>query len=249
MQCNASGIAARMMEVMDVPTAGQCASCAARERCWPAGLRAGEFAAMEQAVAMRVSVPRGARVVRSGAPFKNIYAVRTGLFKTCRATPDGEEQITGFHMSGEFLGLDGVAYETHICDAVAQVDSEVCALSFPCLEAFARADPRMQRHLHHILGRELSRVNWRLRYVGSLRADERVAGVLVDLADRAQARGLSAQDLSLNMSREELGNYLGLRLETVSRVFARMVAKGIVEVRLRKVRILDRGALLSLALR
>jgi len=224
-----------------------CGSCLARTLCWPAGLSNQDLLRVEDAVATRLPVARGDSVIRGGAPFKAIYAVRTGVFKTRLITPDGGEQITGFQMSGEFLGLDGVAHETHVCDAIAQTDSEVCVLPFHRLEELARADPRLQRHLHRTLGREVSRVQLGLRQAGSLRADERVAGVLMDLADRAQARGLSPRELALNMSREELGNYLGLRLETVSRVFTRMVAKGIVEVRQRQVRILDRGALLHLA--
>ena len=220
-----------------------CSSCSLRELCLPVGLSAPELEQLDSLVGARRSVRRGEALFHRAEPFTALYAVRTGFFKTCSSTEDGREQVTGFQMAGELLGLDGIGENVHSCDAVALEDSQVCVLPYGKLEELAREFTGLQRQLHRIMSREIVREHGVMMLLGSMRAEERVAAFLSNLAQRLEARGFSPSALVLRMTREEIGVYLGLKLETVSRCFSKFHEEGILEVQQRNVRILDPQAL------
>ena len=186
---------------------------------------------------------RAEALYRSGDPFRALYAIRTGFFKTCLAPTCGREQVTGFQMAGEILGLDGIVNDQHTCDAVALEDSEVCVMPFERIEELSREVTALQRHVHQIMSREIVREHGVMLLLGSMRAEERLAAFLLNLVQRLHARGFSRSELVLRMTREEIGSYLGLKLETVSRTLSKFAADGMVEVEQRNVRILDPEAL------
>jgi CRP/FNR family transcriptional regulator len=165
------------------------------------------------------------------------------VFKTRVASDDGRDQVTGFQMAGEIMGLDGIVNEHHNCDAVALEDSEVCVIPFERVEALSREVPALQRHVHRIMSREIVRENGVMLLLGSMRAEERLAAFLLNLVQRLHARGFSRSEVILRMTREEIGSYLGLKLETISRTLSKFVEDGIVEVQHRNLRILDSQAL------
>jgi len=169
--------------------------------------------------------------------------VRTGFFKTCVSSEDGRDQVTGFQMAGELLGLDGISTDNHTCDAVALEDAEVCVMPFDRLEEISREINAMQHHVHKIMSREIVREHGVMLLLGSMRAEERLAAFLLNLVQRLQARGFSRSELILRMTREEIGSYLGMKLETVSRTFSKFGEEGIVEVKQRHILILDADAL------
>jgi CRP/FNR family transcriptional regulator len=169
--------------------------------------------------------------------------VRTGFFKTCISAEDGRDQVTGFQMSGELLGLDGISTDRHACDAVALEDSTVCVIPFHDLEGLSLQISELQRVFHKIMSREIVRDHGVMLLLGSMRAEERVAAFLLNLTQRLHARGFSRSELVLRMTREEIGSYLGLKLETVSRTFSRLQDDGVLEVKQRQIRILDQNAL------
>jgi CRP/FNR family transcriptional regulator len=175
-----------------------------------------------------------------------LNAVRTGFFKTRVSAEDGRDQVTGFQMAGELLGLDGIGTERHTCDAVALEDSQVCTIPFVQLEALSREFGELQRQFHKVMSREIVRDHGVMLLLGSMRAEERLAAFLLNLAKRLQARGFSPSALVLRMTREEIGSYLGLKLETVSRSFSKFQADGVLAVRQREIRILDQTALQGL---
>lgn len=220
-----------------------CASCNLRELCLPIGLSAAELERLDTLVERRRKVARGAALFRTGDAFDALFAVHTGFFKTCviseRAADDGREQVTGFQMAGELLGLEAISRERHACNAVALEDSQVCVIPYRQLEALARDVPALQQAFHKVMSREIVRDHGVIQLLGGKRAEERVAAFLLNLAGRLQARGFSAAQLVLRMTREEIGSYLGLKLETVSRTFSRLQAEGLLEVRQRAIRILD----------
>ena len=220
-----------------------CSSCSLRELCLPVGLSAPELAQLDSLVGARRTVRRGEALFHRAEPFTALYAVRTGFFKTCSSTEDGREQVTGFQMAGELLGLDGIGESVHSCDAVALEDSQVCVLPYAKLEELAREFTGLQRQLHRIMSREIVREHGVMMLLGSMRAEERVAAFLSNLAQRLEARGFSPSALVLRMTREEIGVYLGLKLETVSRCFSKFHEDRILEVQQRNVRILDPQAL------
>ncbi len=212
----------------------------------PVDLSAADMTRIEEVVSSRRKVTRGDSLFQNGETFKALYAIRSGFFKTSFASPDGREQVTGFQMSGEIMGLDGIVNERHTCDAIALEDAEVCVMNFEHIETLSREVSGLQRHVHKIMSREISRDHGVMLLLGSMRAEERLATFLLNLAQRLHARGFSPSELVLRMTREEIGSYLGMKIETVSRTFSKLVEDGIVEVKQRHVRILNTDALKQL---
>jgi CRP/FNR family transcriptional regulator, anaerobic regulatory protein len=197
-------------------------------------------------VATRRKIKRGAILFRNGEPFQSLFAIRTGFFKTCVTAEDGRDQVTGFQMAGEIIGLDGIVNDHHTCDAVALEDAEVCVMPFDRIGDLSREVNALQHHVHRIMSREIVREHGVMLLLGSMRAEERLAAFLLNLVQRLHARGFSRSELVLRMTREEIGSYLGLKLETVSRTFSKFVEDGIIEVRQRHVRIVDTESLRSI---
>lgn len=202
---------------------------------------------VESLLRARRTVARGRTLFRLGDPFAELFVVRSGLFKTRVALAAGRDQITGFHMPGDILGLDAVAGDVHRSDAVSLDDSEVGVLDFASLTSLARRSPQAHEWLCRVMGLKIAQLQSATLMLGRMRADERVASFLATLAHRHAERGMDSQDLVLQMTRVELGSHLGLTLETVSRCLSRLREEGIVELHLRKVRILDLGELARVA--
>ncbi len=216
-----------------------CSSCNLRELCLPVGMSNEQLLKLDSLVTTRRTVARGDMLFRSGDHFQSLYAVRTGFFKTCVSSEDGRDQVTGFQMAGELLGLDGIGTDAHTCDAVALEDSQVCVIPYHQLEDLSREVSDLQRQFHRIMSREIVRDHGVMLLLGSMRAEERLAAFLLNLTQRLQHRGFSASELILRMTREEIGSYLGLKLETVSRTFSKFQDEGLLEVKQRQIRILD----------
>lgn len=209
----------------------------------PMGLSTEELDRIDDMVASRRKIKRGETLFRNGEKFTSLYAIRTGFFKTCVASEDGRYQVTGFQMAGEIIGLDGIVNDNHTCDAVALEDAEICVMPFDRIEELSREVNSLQRHVHKIMSREIVREHGVMLLLGSMRAEERLAAFLLNLVQRLHARGFSQSELILRMSREEIGSFLGMKIETVSRTFSKFVEDNIVEVKQRHVRILNTEAL------
>ncbi|MCU0773461.1 MAG: fumarate/nitrate reduction transcriptional regulator Fnr [Ideonella sp.] len=216
-----------------------CSSCNLRELCLPVGLSQPDIEQLDSMVSVRRTVARGEMLFRTGDAFQSLYAVRTGFFKTCVSSEDGRDQVTGFQMAGELLGLDGISNDRHSCDAVALEDSQVCVIPYTQLEELSRDFGDLQRQFHKIMSREIVRDHGVMLLLGSMRAEERLAAFLLNLTQRLQARGFSGSALILRMTREEIGSYLGLKLETVSRTFSKFQEEGLLEVKQRQIKVLD----------
>ncbi len=223
-----------------------CSNCNMRELCMPIGLSENELQRIDDLIGARRKVKRNETLFRNGEKFTALYAIRTGFFKTSVATEDGRDQVTGFQMAGEIMGLDGIVSDFHSCDAIALEDAEVCVMPFDKIEALSREVNSLQHHVHKIMSREIVREHGVMLLLGSMRAEERLAAFLLNLVQRLHARGFSQSELVLRMTREEIGSYLGLKLETVSRTFSKFVEEGTVEVKQRHVRILNAEALQNL---
>lgn len=231
------------MDKLDKPIKVTCSNCNLLELCMPFGLTPSELERVDGVVANRRKVKRGSLLFRNRDRFTSLYAIRTGFFKTCVASEDGREQVTGFQMAGEIIGLDGIVHDNHTCDAIALEDAEVCVMPFDRLEELSREVNTLQRHVHKVMSREIVREHGVMLLLGSMCAEERLAAFLVNLIERLHVRGFSQTEVVLRMTREEIGSYLGLKLETVSRTFSKLVDENIVEVKQRHVRILNVDAL------
>jgi len=209
----------------------------------PIDLSEADMQRIEEVVAKRRKVAKGESLFHNGEKFTALYAIRTGFFKTCVSSEDGRDQVTGFQMAGEVIGLDGIVSDHHTCDAVALEDAEVCVMPFEQIEELSREVTALQHHVHKIMSREIVREHGVMLMLGSMRAEERLAAFLLNLVQRLHARGFSPSELVLRMTREEIGSYLGLKLETVSRTFSKFADEQIIEVKQRHVRILNTDAL------
>jgi CRP/FNR family transcriptional regulator len=216
-----------------------CASCNLRELCLPGVLCAEDLARVENLVYARRRVRRGETLFKAGTEFGAIYAIRSGFFKTSVVDGDGREQVTGFFMAGELIGMEGIGDGAYAGTSTALEDSEVCVLPYALIEEMAREVPALQRQLYAVLSREIVRDHGVMMLLGSMRAEERLATFLINLSKRFVRRGYSPSDFHLRMTREEIGSYLGLKLETVSRLFSRFQEDGLIAVEQKHVRILD----------
>ncbi|MBI4741125.1 MAG: fumarate/nitrate reduction transcriptional regulator Fnr [Betaproteobacteria bacterium] len=216
-----------------------CSNCNLRELCLPLGLNDQELEKLDEMVASRRRLKRGDHLYHAGQAFDSIYAIRSGFFKTDVLIEDGRDQVTGFQMAGELLGLDGIGSEMHTCNAVALENSEVCVIPFSHLEGLSREIHSLQHHFHKVMSREIVRDHGVMLLLGTMRAEERLATFLLNLSQRFTARGFSPAEFNLRMTREEIGSYLGLKLETVSRAFSRFQEDGLAAVQQKHIRILD----------
>jgi CRP/FNR family transcriptional regulator, anaerobic regulatory protein len=210
----------------------RCSTCNLRELCLPCGLDDANVEVFSDMVYTTKRVKRGDTLYRSGEDFNAVYAVRAGFFKSSLVLEDGRDQVTGFHMAGEIVGMDGIGTEHHTTDVTALEDSEVCIIPYARLE-----DAGMQRQLHKAMSRELVRDQGVMMLLGTMRAEERLAAFLINLSTRFVARGFSPLEFHLRMTREEIGSYIGLSLETVSRLFSRFQEDGLINVQQKHIRI------------
>jgi CRP/FNR family transcriptional regulator len=225
----------------------RCSNCSVRELCLPVGLEPDALRQLDAVVTSRIKLKKGDKLYRPGEPFAALYAIRLGSCKTTILAEDGREQITGYHMLGDILGLDGIGTEKHCCEAIALEDTEVCTIPFDRLEELARTVAPLQRNLHQFLSRDIERDQKVMLMLGSMRAEERLAVFLLSLSDRYWRRGYSSTEIVLRMTREEIGSYLGLKLETVSRLFSRFQEEGLLQVQGRVLKLLDLSALKQVA--
>ena len=217
----------------------QCAHCPRIKLCLPAALTADEIQTFAQLIDGQRRLKNGDVLYHAGNPFQALYAIRSGSFKTSLLAEDGREQVASYHMQGEIIGHDGIATASHTCTASTLEDSEVCALPFDRLEVLARAIPILQQGVYRMLAREVSRNHDLMLLLGSGDAQDRLASFLLDLSERCRRCGLSASELTLHLSREEIGSYLGLNLATVSRGLSRLQAAGLIQVQGRHIKLLD----------
>lgn len=216
-----------------------CSECNLQELCLPLGLDEEEITKLDSLVGAKQKVKRGQYLYRVGDPFGAIYAVKTGFFKTDVLSADGRDQVTGFQMAGELLGLDGISTDFHTCNAIALEDSDVCLIPFGQLEQLSTEIRTLQRHFHKVMSREIVRDQGVMMLLGSMRAEERLAAFLMNLSQRFVTRGYSAKEFHLRMTREEIGSYLGLKLETVSRAFSHFQELGLISVQQKHINICD----------
>jgi CRP/FNR family transcriptional regulator len=221
-----------------IPRRNACAECRIRALCLPFDLEPAELAELDRIV-IRFAVKRGSHVYRAGSRFHSVFSIQRGFVKTALVRSDGREQVTGFLMPGEFVGVDGINSGSYVCDAVALEDSELCAMPLDRLEQLGRERPALQRLCHCIMSREVVRNYETMLLLGNMRAEERVAAFLLNLSQRLAARGFSPTEFNLRMSRGDIGSYLGLKVETVSRTFSRLRDEGLLSARKKNIRLID----------
>jgi CRP/FNR family transcriptional regulator len=226
---------------------GKCSGCSFRQLCLPMGLGDDDLGRLDKLIARRRRVERDAPLFHTGQPFDRLYAVHFGHFKTAQVNLRGNQQVTGFQMAGDMLGLDAIGTGSHSCTAVALDDAEVCEIPYAALTELFSQVPVLLQHFHRIMSQEIMREQNVMLFLSNMRAEQRFALFLLNLSSRYAARGFSASRYALRMSREEIGDYLGLTIESISRLLSRFRRAGWVKVENREVTLLDRAALEALA--
>lgn len=213
-----------------------CTNCRLGDLCLGCNLENPTLLALERAVKPSAVIQSGTVLFREGEAFGTLYAVRSGFVKTTTFGPDGSEQVLGFHLPGDILGFDAIHSGHYHVTATTLGSSSVCAVAFNTLSELAAGDAALQQRMFSLLSRDITAYMGRL---GDATADQRIAGFLLELSRRFKERGFSARSFVLAMPRRDIGNYLRLATETVSRVLTRFQNDGLIEVTRREVRLLD----------
>ncbi|NCA69104.1 MAG: fumarate/nitrate reduction transcriptional regulator Fnr [Sphingobacteriia bacterium] len=216
-----------------------CRHCTLASLCLPMGLESGDVERLDELIKRTRPLHRGDLIFRKGDRFKSLYVVKTGSVKTFAPSKEGAEQVLGFHLPGELIGLDAIERDTHVCSAKVLETSAICEIPFPRLEELTAIIPSLQHQMYRLLSKEIAHETDMLLLLGKKSADERLAVFLLSISKRLHKRGLSSTDFYLSMSRHEIGNYLGLAVETVSRIFTRFQEEGLMRVDRKHIEILD----------
>jgi len=216
-----------------------CKNCSLATLCLPMGLDPEDVRKLDQIVRRNRPLHRGDHLFRESSPFHALYIVKTGSVKTYAPSEDGGEQVLGFHLPGELIGLDAIANELHHCSAKVLETSAICEIPFNDFEGLSNRIPSLQHQMYRLLSREIGQDEQMLTLLGKKNAEERLAAFLLSLSLRFKRRGFSASDFHLSMSRHEIGSYLGLAVETVSRLFTRFQEEKLLNVERKHIQLLD----------
>lgn len=224
-----------------------CSECSLHHLCLPVGIDRTDLEHLDSIVRRRAPRRRGEHLFQHGDPFRTVYVIRSGSVKTFTCSRDGVEHVTGFYLPGEILGLEAIAQGHHGCAARALETTSVCEIAYDDLEGLAVKIRGLQRQLLRLMSCEIVLDQHMMVLLGSMPADQRLASLLVSLSERLGRRGFSRSEFRLSLSRNDIASYLGLAVETVSRLFSRLQAEGLLAVERRHVRILDPARLYRLA--
>jgi CRP/FNR family transcriptional regulator len=235
-------------KIIDIASVKQaCSSCSLYQLCLPMGISLEDVDRLDAIVKRRRPLMRGNQVFHLGDTFRSLYAIRSGSVKTYTITENGNEQITGFHLPGEIIGLDAINADHHPCGATTLETTSICEIPFERLEELAVAVPALGKQLLRVMSREIHAEAELLTLLGKKSAEERLAAFLLSLSMRFQERGFSPREFNLSMSRHDIGSYLGLAVETVSRLFTRFQQQGLIEVQNKYIYLRDLERLRELA--
>lgn len=224
-----------------------CQDCSLYQLCLPTGIDGPELKQLDDIIQRRPPLKRGEHLFRIGSRFQAIYAVRSGSIKSYVPTEDGGEQVTGFYLPGEILGLDAINTGRHPCAAKALETTSLCEIPYEKLGELSNRIPGLQKQLLKVMSKELLHDQSLLMLLGKKNAEQRLAAMLVSMSNRYKQRGFSPTEFNLSMSRNDIGNYLGLAVETVSRLFTRFQDDGLLEVSRRSIMIKDQEGLRCVA--
>jgi CRP/FNR family transcriptional regulator len=224
-----------------------CGNCRLASICLPLALEQDDIEQLDSIIQRSKPLQKHQHLYREGDDFQSVYAVRSGTLKAYKTTDDGREQVTGFYFPGEILGMDGISNNTHASSAKSLETAAVCEIPFTSLEKLSALMPSLQRHFFQLMSREITEDQQLITLLSKNSADERVASLMLSISTRNGRRKLSATQFRLPMSRVDIGNYLGLTVETVSRVFSRMQKMDMLRVDNKEIEILDLDGLRGMA--
>lgn len=223
----------------DTTPSSSCTRCSLSKLCLPLAVSRDEIDQLDDIVQQGRTLKKGEHAFSQHMPFRSCFAIRSGAIKTFIASEEGDEQITGFYLPGEIIGLDSVNADRYSCSACALERSSVCEIPFDKVDELGARVPSLQHHFFHLMSREIQDSQHLSVLLSRYSADERVVSFLLSLSSRFRRRRLSPSRFRLPMSRGDMGNYLGLAVETVSRILSRLHSDGHIVLEGREVSIPD----------
>ncbi len=208
----------------------KCQNCSISELCLPFTLNNQELSTLDEIIDRKRPIHKGDKIYTDGQEMHALYAIRSGTFKTFTVNEQGEEQITGFHLAGDLLGFDAIAETEHKSFAQALETSMVCEIPYDNLDALSNTMPKLKKQVLRLMSNEIRTDQEMLTLLNRKNAEQRVATFIVSLSDRYHARGLSSSEFRLTMTRSDIGNYIGLTVETISRLLNRFHKNGLISV-------------------
>lgn len=224
-----------------------CQDCGFSQLCLPFSLSDQEMTKLDDIIQRKRPLHKGDMLFESGTPLKALYAVRTGSFKTFTLTEQGEQQITGFHLPGDVIGFDAINTEQHASYAEALETGMICEIPYHNLEALLGQLPKLRQQMMRLMSQDIQADQQMLLLLNRKTAEQKLATFLNHLASRYGNRGFSSKAFRLSMTRSDIGNYLGLTVETISRLLSKLHKDQIVEVDGKLITINDATALSQLA--
>lgn len=224
-----------------------CQSCSLYDLCLPMGLETKDMDRLDSVIKRRQSINKNMFLYRMGDSLKSVYAIRSGSFKTYITNPDGTEQIIGFSLPGELLGMDAISENEHACSAKALETSSVCEIPFDRLEALARDIPNLQHQLFRLMSKEIQQDQHSMLLLAQMPAETRLASFLLGMSERLNKRGYAAGEFILSMPRSDIANLLGMAVETISRILSHFQDDKLLNVERKHITILDLDKLRQLA--
>ena len=216
-----------------------CKECSLSALCLPVGLSSDEFSRLSSIMQTNRIYHRGDSLFRNTDPFSRLFVVKSGSIKSFTEHAETGEQVLGFNLPGEVVGLDGIAEGYHLSSASAMETTACCEIPFNQLEKLTAHIPSLQHHIYRLFSKEIGHENQMLTLLGRFNAEQRLAAFLLSISTRLKQRGLSATEFQLSMSRSEIGNYLGLAVETISRLFRKFQEQDLLEADRKRVKLLD----------
>jgi len=216
-----------------------CQNCSISELCLPFTLNEQELNTLDDIIDRKRPIHKGDKIFSDGQELHALFAIRSGTFKTYTVNEQGEEQITGFHLAGDLLGFDAIADSEHKSFAQALETSMVCEIPYDNLDTLSNTMPKLKKQVLRLMSNEIRTDQEMLTLLNRKNAEQRVATFLVSLSDRYKNRGLSAIEFRLTMTRSDIGNYIGLTVETISRLLNRFHKSGLIKVDGKLITILD----------
>ncbi|XQW83637.1 fumarate/nitrate reduction transcriptional regulator Fnr [Thalassotalea piscium] len=216
-----------------------CQNCSISELCLPFSLNNQELEELDNIIDRKRPIHKGDRLFQDGEKMQSLFAIRSGTFKTYTVNEHGEEQITGFHLAGDLLGFDAIAESTHPSFAKALETSMVCEIPYDTLDTLSNSVPKLKKQILRMMSTEIRSDQEMLTLLNRKNAEQRLATFISTLSMRYHARGLSSTEFRLSMTRSDIGNYIGLTVETISRLLNRFHKSGLIQVEGKLIKILD----------
>jgi CRP/FNR family transcriptional regulator len=224
-----------------------CSNCRLNTICLPISLHIDDIDRLNNIVQRGKPLQRGEYLYRANDTFDSVYAIRSGAVKALTISDNGDEQVTGFYLPGEVVGLDGIADNRYTNSVIALETASVCEIPFNRMEELSLQIPNLQRHFFQLMSREITQDQQVITLLSKSTAEERIAALLLSISSRNSRRQLSANAFRLPMSRTDIGNYLGLTIETVSRIFTRLQKQAVIQVDKKEILIASMDQLRNIA--